>query len=72
MTLDFWTYKKELEGLKGKVEAFKKKKIRNMTFYLNVCIQLDLEAYGLSIPVKNLDLFFNAFVSNAMHVFPTL
>ena len=25
MTLDFWTYKKELEGLKGKVEAFKKK-----------------------------------------------
>ena len=26
MTLDFWTYKKELEGLKGKVEAFKKKK----------------------------------------------
>ena len=43
-----------------------------MTFYLNVCIQLDLEAYELSIPVKNLDLFFNAFVSNAMHVFPTL
>ena len=43
-----------------------------MTFYLNVCIQLDLEASGLSIPVKNLNLFLNAFVSNAMHVFPTL
>lgn len=42
-----------------------------MTFYLNVWIQLDLEASGLSIPVKNLNLFFNAFVSNAVHVFPT-
>lgn len=25
ITLEFWTYKKELEGLKEKVEAFKKK-----------------------------------------------